>query len=68
MEKNDLTMREKYRRLPEDDERRRLLEKDAPYLLSTVIFKNTGVRMKPYETLANIKLRKVQLEKNKAEY
>jgi len=35
MEKNDLIMRDKYRRLPEDDERRRLLEKVAPVSLKT---------------------------------
>ena len=85
MEKNDLIMRDKYRRLPEDDERRRLLEKVAPVslktrygwrhstdfekdLLSTATFKNTGIRIKPWETFANVKLQKVQLEKKKAEY
>ena len=85
MEKNDLIIRDKYRRFPVDNERRRLLEKGAPVsfktgkgwrhntdfekdLLSTATFKNTGIKIKPWETFANDKLQKVQLEKKKPEY
>ena len=85
MEKNDLILRDKYRRLPDSDERKKLLKKDAPVrlktrfgfrhttnnktdLLDSATFEPSGVRIKPWETFANISIRKTHLTKKKAEY